>query len=103
MKETAIQQPKGATPSKKNSSGSKYSKKNVNEVCMSNYYGDIPCVKLNGIVHITKCATECLCGQKWSYSRPSNREDFKTENIIWRSLNAVTCEKCKELGVKKGK
>ncbi len=27
MKETAIQQPKGATPSKKNSSGSKYSKK----------------------------------------------------------------------------
>ena len=70
------------------------------EVCMSKYYGDIPCVKLNGIVHITKCATECLCGQKWSYSRSSNREDFKTENIIWRSLNAVTCEKCKELGVK---
>lgn len=42
---------------------------------MSKYYGDIPCVKLNGIVHITKCATECLCGQKWSYSRPSNREN----------------------------
>ena len=53
---------------------------------MAKYYGDIPCVKLNGIVHITKCATECLCGQKWS----------------WRSLNAVTCEKCKELGSKKG-
>lgn len=49
---------------------------------MAKYYGDIPCVKLNGIVHITKCA--------------------KTENIIWRSLNAVTCEKCKELGSKKG-
>lgn len=70
---------------------------------MAKYYGDIPCVKQNGIIHITKCATECLCGQKWSYSRPSNREDFKTENIIWRNLNAVTCEKCKELGVKKGK
>lgn len=28
---------------------------------MAKYYGDIPCVKLNGIVHITKCATECLC------------------------------------------
>lgn len=68
---------------------------------MAKYCGDIPCVKLNGIIHITKCATECLCGQKWSYSRPSNREDFKTENIIWRNLNAVTCEKCKELGVKK--
>lgn len=69
---------------------------------MAEYYGDIPCVKQNGIIHITKCATECLCGQKWSYSRPSNREDFKTENIIWRNLNAVTCEKCKELGVKFG-
>ena len=34
---------------------------------MAKYYGDIPCVKLYGIVHITKCATECLCGQKWSY------------------------------------
>ena len=65
---------------------------------MAKYYGDIPCVKLNGIVHITRCATECLCGEKWSYSRPSNREDFQTENIIWRNLNAVTCEKCKELG-----
>lgn len=70
---------------------------------MSKYYGDIPCVKLNGIVHITKCATECLCGQKWSYSRPSNREDFQTENIIWRDLNVVTCKKCKELGVRKEK
>lgn len=59
---------------------------------MAKYYGDIPCVKLNGIVHITRCATECLCGEKWSYSRPSNREDFQTENIIWRNLNAVTCE-----------
>jgi len=39
---------------------------------MAKYYGDIPCVKQNGIVHITMCATECLCGQKWSYSRPSN-------------------------------
>ena len=37
-----------------------------------------------------------------SSSRSSNREDFETENIIWRSLNAVTCEKCKELGSKKG-
>lgn len=70
---------------------------------MAKYCGDIPCVKQNGIIHITKCATECLCGKKWSYSRPSNREDFKTENIIWRNLNAVTCEKCKELGAQKGK
>ena len=30
---------------------------------MAKYYGDIPCVKQNGIIHITKCATECLCGQ----------------------------------------
>lgn len=45
----------------------------------------------------------CKIGEKWNYSRPSNREDFQTENIIWRNLNAVTCEKCKELGSKKGK
>lgn len=42
---------------------------------MAKYCGDIPCVKQNGIIHITKCATECLCGKKWIYSRPSNRED----------------------------
>ncbi len=42
---------------------------------MAKYYGDIPCVKQNGIIHITKCATECLCGKKWSYLRPSNREN----------------------------
>lgn len=63
---------------------------------MAKYCGDIPCVKQNGITHITKCATECLCGKKWSCSRPSNREDFKTENIIWRNLNAVTCEICRK-------
>ncbi len=49
------------------------------------------------------CETKCLCGKKWSYLRPSNREDFQTENIIWRGLNAVTCEKCKELEVRKEK
>ena len=34
---------------------------------MAKYYGDIPCVKLDGVIHITKNGTECLCGAKWQY------------------------------------
>lgn len=68
---------------------------------MAKYYGDIPCTKLNGVIHITKSGTECLCDKKWTYGRPSNRESLHSNNIIWRELDAVTCSACKEIFEKK--
>lgn len=61
---------------------------------MAKYYGDIPCANINNIVHITKSATQCFCEKEWSYSKPTNRNTFSTTNIIWRDLDAVTCEEC---------
>lgn len=61
---------------------------------MAHYYGDIPCVKINNIVHIARDKEDCLCGEKWSYSVPVEKEAFSTRNIIWRELNAVTCKTC---------
>ncbi len=62
---------------------------------MSKNYGDLPCVNLNNVIHITKNGTECLCGREWAYGRPS-RSDKKSVNIIWRKPEAVTCAKCRE-------
>lgn len=62
-------------------------------------YGDMPCVNLSGIIHITKSATECLCGDTWKYG-VINRAG-KSKNIIWRDLDRVNCEKCKEIYLKK--
>lgn len=64
---------------------------------MAKYYGDIPCVKLDGIIHITKSGTECLCGTKWLYSYSDENRPEKKHNIIWRELDVVTCNKCKEM------
>lgn len=62
---------------------------------MAKDYGDIPCIKLGNEIHITVSGTKCLCGRSYQYSKPS-REN-KCENIIWRELEVVTCEKCKKL------
>lgn len=64
---------------------------------MSKYYGDIPCVNINNIIHITAGATSCLCGKHYTYGRPMNRNTLETVNIIWRELEAVTCAKCKDV------
>lgn len=58
---------------------------------MAKYYGDIPCVKIGNLIHITVSGTLCLCGQNYSYGKYTNRN-----NIIWREIDAVTCSKCKE-------
>lgn len=60
---------------------------------MAKYYGDLPCVKLDKI-HITVSGNHCACGQSWRYHRPGR--DGKCHNIIWRSIDAVTCTVCKE-------
>jgi hypothetical protein len=62
---------------------------------MIDNYGDIPCIEISSIKHITKSGTECLCGQKYQYGMISR--DGKARNIIWRNINSVTCQKCKEL------
>lgn len=65
---------------------------------MASNYGDIPCVNLSGEIHITISATRCLCGNEWKYG-VTNRAG-KSNNIIWRDLDAVNCEKCKEIYIK---
>lgn len=62
---------------------------------MAKYVGDIPCVNLGGIIHITTSATKCLCGKEWHYGS-LNYNGKKFSNIIWRSLNAVSCKDCKD-------
>lgn len=64
---------------------------------MAKYYGDIPCVKLDEIIHITKSGTECLCGLKWQYGYINKDRPQKKQNIIWREIDAVTCNECKEI------
>lgn len=63
---------------------------------MAKQYGDIPCVKIDGEIHITKSGTSCLCGRFYKYATVS-RNDGHSVNIIWREMEAVTCRKCKEL------
>ncbi|MBO5373689.1 MAG: hypothetical protein J6A75_13370 [Lachnospiraceae bacterium] len=64
---------------------------------MAKYYGDIPCTKLDGIIHITTSATECMCGKKWRYAHNNKDRYEEKHNIIWRVLDAVTCDRCKKI------
>lgn len=59
---------------------------------MSKHYGDIPCVNLNGVIHITAGASKCACTKEWIYGHKSRGGKFK--NIIWRNKEAVTCPDC---------
>lgn len=59
---------------------------------MSKHYGDIPCVNLNGVTHITTSSSKCACGQEWMYGHKNRGGKYK--NIIWRTLNAVNCPEC---------
>lgn len=65
------------------------------------YYGDLPCVRIGNTIHITENAFRCVCGQSWSYGRPTERESLHNNNIIWRDISAVSCEKCRS-SYKKG-
>lgn len=62
---------------------------------MAKSYGDIPCVKLGSVIHITLSGNWCACGRKYAYGRPS-RSEHKCVNIIWREIDAVTCPICKK-------
>lgn len=43
-----------------------------------------------------KECTECLCGARWRYGYVNKDRPHKKHNIIWRELDAVSCDKCKE-------
>lgn len=62
---------------------------------MAKDYGDIPTYNESGIRHITKSATECLCGHKWNYGTKDRLG--RSVNITWRTLKSVTCKTCKKL------
>ena len=64
---------------------------------MAKYYGDIPCVNIDGLVHITINATSCLCGRGYVYGKPVRRDDSQSFNIIWREIDAVSCAECRRL------
>ena len=63
---------------------------------MAKNYGDIACTKINNKIHITISGTKCLCGKEWTYGKPSNRDTLEMNNIIWRDIEAVTCDRCIE-------
>lgn len=58
---------------------------------MARYFGDFPCAKIGGCVHITVSGSKCLCGREWNYD--DSFADKKT-NLIWRTIDAVTCPEC---------
>lgn len=37
---------------------------------MAKYFGDIPCVKIGGYIHVTVSGSKCLCGCEWNYADP---------------------------------
>lgn len=63
---------------------------------MAKHYGDIPCVKIAEAIHITTSGTTCLCGTKYKYATLGRNGESST-NIIWRELESVSCQKCKNL------
>lgn len=67
---------------------------------MAKYYGDLPCVRIENVIHITENAFRCVCGQSWSYGRPTDREILHNSNIVWRTMDTVTCEKCRQVYTK---
>ena len=59
---------------------------------MAKFYGDLPCTKLNGTIHLTVSANRLACGGTWRYNRPDRSGKF--HNIIWRDKAAITCPEC---------
>ena len=59
---------------------------------MAKNYGDLPCVNINGTIHLTVSAKECACGASWHYGVSDRKGKF--QNIIWRDAKAITCQEC---------
>lgn len=53
---------------------------------MAKFYGDLPCVKLGGVIHLTVSGSRCAFGHHWYY-HVLNR-NLKFHNIIWRDKAA---------------
>ncbi|MDU8967451.1 MAG: hypothetical protein E7H39_16565 [Clostridium sp.] len=63
-------------------------------------YNDLPTTKVNNIRHITDGAFKCFCGEEWEYGKHSLSKRDVFNNIQWRGLKDVDCEKCKEMFLK---
>lgn len=63
-------------------------------------YNDLPTTKVNDTRHITNGAFKCFCGQKWEYGKHSLSVRHTFNNIQWRGLRDVDCEKCREIFLK---
>lgn len=58
---------------------------------------DLPTTVIDGVRHITCGAYKCLCGQEWEYGKYSLGSRNTFNNIQYRNLDEVNCNKCKEL------
>ena len=61
---------------------------------MAKFYGDLPCAKLAGTIHLTVSGTRCACGRPWHYGMSYSRTGAGFVNIIWRDKAAITCPEC---------
>lgn len=59
---------------------------------MAKLYGDLPCVNIDGVVHLTTSAKNLACGGTWHYGVSIKGSKF--QNIIWRDKQAITCKEC---------
>lgn len=58
---------------------------------------DFPCTKINGIYHVTKDSSSCLCGKKWTYGGMSmNNKIIVSNPIMWKEFDEITCESCRQ-------
>ena len=55
---------------------------------MAKNYGDLPCVNIDGTIHLTVSAKECACGAPWHYGVSDRKGVF--QKIIWRHAKAIT-------------
>lgn len=56
-------------------------------------FDEYPCVRIDGMLHITTSGANCLCGQSYQYIQKGK----KTTPLLWRTIGEIDCRKCKEL------
>jgi len=58
---------------------------------------DYPCVKINGVYHVTISAKQCLCGKTYCYGGVNmHSKIIITNNILWKEIDEITCPVCRQ-------
>lgn len=58
---------------------------------------DYPCVKIEGVYHITTSSRTCLCGKEYKYGGVNmNSRTVITSPLRWIPFRQVTCEECRK-------